>query len=111
MGVPVRTSVGRHRAFQDVPKASAVMPWGVFGKMDDEPDDVAAAAYWDSLDRREDRVWRELHGLADEYAGQRLVLLCFEDLSKVGANGCHRRWFARWAGRRGLDVPELDPRA
>lgn len=107
LGVPVGSSVGKHPAFRDCPQADAVKPWGVFRKMDDEPLDVRQAAYAASLDRREDRVWNELRGLADDYAGNKLVLLCWCNLDKVGADACHRRWFSTWAGDRGVDVPEV----
>lgn len=38
----------------------------------------------------------------------RLVLLCFEDISRLGELSCHRRIFAHWwEARTGEEVPEL----
>ncbi len=51
-------------------------------------------------------------GKFNEIAGavgtDRLVLLCFEDVARLGELSCHRRAFARWwETQTGEEVPEL----
>lgn len=107
MGVPVGTSVGRHPRFREVEQCDPLKPWTVFRKMDDRPLSVQRARYWQQLDDTETRVAAALQDLTARHPGQRLVLLCWEQLD--GENECHRRWAADWLTLRGLTVPELAP--
>ncbi len=50
-----------------------------------------------------------LSGCAERANNDRLVVLCYEDLTKPGVR-CHRRLFAAWFHENtGEDVPELEP--
>jgi hypothetical protein len=56
-----------------------------------------------------DEVARLLTDCAERANNERLVLLCFEDLTKPGLR-CHRRLFSAWWQKNtGEDVPELEP--
>jgi hypothetical protein len=64
-------------------------------------------------DRLDELGVDEAHGLLDDCAeranNERLLLLCFEDLTKPGLR-CHRRLFAAWwEENTGYVVPELEP--
>lgn len=113
MGVPVGTSVGKHRGFPHAEQVDALKPWTTFRKMSDRPLSEQRDRYQRQLTDTEQRVSRALHDLTARYPGHRLVLLCWCDLSRpdTGPNGCHRRWAADWLEQRGLTVPELAPPA
>ena len=110
MGVPVGTSIGKHLAFREAEQVESLKPWGVFRKLEHLPLDEQRAAYLASLDRREQRIRRDLEDLTVKYRGQALVLLCWETPDVALAGGCHRRWAADWFATKGLDVPELRQR-
>ena len=56
-----------------------------------------------------DEVRKLLNDCAERANNKRLVLLCFEDLTKPGLR-CHRRLFAAWwEENTGYVVPELEP--
>jgi hypothetical protein len=56
-----------------------------------------------------DEVARLLTDCAERANNERLLLLCFEDLTKPGLR-CHRRLFSAWWHKNtGEDVPELEP--
>ena len=55
-----------------------------------------------------ERVQNALSEVSAAHDGRGLVLLCFEDVAKLGELSCHRRSFARWYyDRTGQAVPEL----
>jgi hypothetical protein len=62
--------------------------------------------YRERLDKHEDEIHRDLIRLSKKYPGQRLILLCWEDLRKPNL-WCHRTIAAEWLGERGVDVPEM----
>ena len=67
------------------------------------------AAYRRLLDTRAAAAFARLADIARAHLGERLCLLCYEDLAK---EGCHRTWFSKWANERyGLNIPELDRNA
>lgn len=111
MGVPVGTSVGKHPKFRDAEQADPLKPWTTFRKMADAPLEEQLARYQRQLTESETKVASALQHLQEKYLGERLVLLCWCDLSRVdtGPMGCHRRWAADWLTARGMTVPELAP--
>ena len=55
------------------------------------------SAYREQLDGcGVDVIAGEIQRVSLEHAGRGLVLLCFEDIGKLGEMSCHRRGFARW---------------
>ena len=74
-----------------------------------EPRPVFEAGYRADLDRLgAPRIAELLHAITAQTGDHRLVLLCFEDLSK--GDWCHRRTFAQWwQDTTGDAVRELGP--
>lgn len=108
MGVPVRTSLGKHPQFSDVPECDTLKPRGVFRVLDHLPLAEQAAAYQHRLTGRQDALWTELRDIETSYPGLPLVLLCWCHLPTAGPNGCHRRWAAAWfQEHHHMPVPEL----
>lgn len=111
MGVPVRITVGRPRFFpHPYQYVEGLAPHGIFksAEYDGQPMDVKELAFHRRCDSLRDQILADLAGIADAHPGQRLVMLCYENVH----NGevCHRTWAARWfADRLGWDVPELSP--
>ena len=108
MGVAVRTSTGYPRFWRGtrLEYAKLCAPFGIFGKVTD-PDEYARL-YRAHLDAHAGEVAAELAVIARRRKA-RLVLCCFEDLSKPG-KWCHRTTLAAWLEERtGLEVPELGP--
>ena len=105
-GVPVRTTVGAPRwKIDGLEFASTLAPYGIFGKL---PEAEMPVAYEARLEDHTGEVVRQLARLVDAHPGERLCLLCFDDVH--AGEECHRRWFASWFERRfGIDVPELPP--
>jgi len=110
-GAPVRTTVGgvRHALpYEIAGHAQLITPtWAMVNLGDEE---VYRQQYVAMLDGRGlDAIEEELKDIAYQAGDDRLILLCFCDLSK--ADGwCHRRMFAAWWERetRGEEeVPEL----
>jgi hypothetical protein len=116
MGVPVQSSNGHPRwplPYKIEEKAPLTYP----------PRNIMA------LSREEFRVHYRAHleragveghsrvfqAIADRHGGQRLVLLCFEDLTKVDpktnlAKWCHRTLFAEWwHDQTGIKPREMGP--
>ena len=109
MGFAVRATVGAPRYKLDYPLAGhAVLispTWPMLGLDRDE----FQRRYLDRLARTGlDAVAAELAGIAAAHPpGPRLVLLCYEDLSRPGA-WCHRTLFGSWwHSHTGVDVPEF----
>jgi hypothetical protein len=106
-GVPVRITVGEPKFWRGPPLVDGTMlaPWGLLDRS--IPTDECRQRYVARLDdARGDRMIALLARLARQNSGQRLVLLCFEDVH--AGEECHRRWFAEWFERRhGIVVPEL----
>lgn len=105
MGVPVSTAVRPPRNWPYDPKSPSLTPYGIFGKYHDYA--TYRVHYDDRLRAKQHIIDAELRDLADAYAGQTLVLLCFCDVTKH--NGwCHRRMAADWLqSRYTFPVPEL----
>jgi hypothetical protein len=105
-GVPLRITVGAPKGWKG-PKlvdARLLAPYGLLGS--DLPIDVRRELYEQRLDRRGVEVVALLARIAREHPGERLCLLCYEDLH--AGRECHRRWLAAWIEDRfGVDVPEL----
>lgn len=106
MGVPVAISIGVPRWMPGIDKIRALAPYGV---KDIPDDDDFREAYAARLDAHEDEIHRDLLRLSKKWPGQRLVLLCWEDLTKPGAEMCHRTEAAVWLRARGLQVEEINP--
>ena len=54
------------------------------------------------------RIAQRLNAVSQQFGQRGLVLLCFEDLRRLGEFSCHRRSFARWwEAQTGEEVPEL----
>ena len=71
--------------------------------------DVFESAYLNKLDSvGREAITDRLLEVAEETGSNRLVLLCFEDVSQ--GQHCHRRSSARWwQNTTGSEVPELQP--
>jgi len=105
-GVACGTSVGRNRRFPSH-QVEALKPFTTFRKAEHLPVPQQEAMYRDLLDTTREYVELRLSDLTRRYPDERLVLLCWCDLSLPGAY-CHRRWAAGWfADTYGLVVPEL----
>jgi hypothetical protein len=106
-GVPIRTTVGECRWWRgpELEHVRAVTPYGVFGK-ELHPLD-ARVEYQHRLEERLAKIVVALADVARRHRGERLVLLCFEDV--WAGEECHRRWLAEWMETRfwRLTVPEL----
>jgi hypothetical protein len=104
-GVPCSTTVGLPRFWGSRPQledARVAAPWGLLNLEGDEFD----RRYLARLDARADRIVATLADIAQRHPGERLVLLCFEDVH--AGQHCHRRTFAEWWEQRfGVAVPEL----
>lgn len=105
MGVPVAISIGVPRWMPGIDKIKALAPYGV---KDIPDDDDFRVAYAERLDAHEDEIKAELVRLSKKWPGQRLVLLCWEDLTKPDVEMCHRTEAAKWLRARGLAVEEID---
>lgn len=107
-GVPVRTTVGAPRFvldYQLAVEAALIKPTYPMLRLDERP---YRAAYEARLNATGvDAIRAELAAIAAEAGQDRLVLLCFCDLSRPDA-WCHRRMFADWWRRHTAEeVPEL----
>ena len=105
-GVLVRTSVGHPRFFRyPLVIARTVAPTGSLRDIADR--ETFTPLYFAKLDANRDAVFAETRRIAGEHPGERLVLLCFEDITRPGV-WCHRPVFAEWWKREtGGDAPEL----
>jgi hypothetical protein len=103
MGVPICISTGMPNWMPGLDYVSAMKPIGL---RDIVTDEEFIEKYLARLDSREGAIHSDLVSLSDKYPGQRLVLLCYEDLVK-GTEMCHRTTAAGWLALRGLEVPEL----
>jgi hypothetical protein len=108
--LPVRTTAGFPRfrlGYELAGRARLITPtWAMVNLGDEE---VYRQQYVAMLDGRgRDAVEEELREIAHAARDDRLVLLCFCDLSKPDG-WCHRRMFAAWWQRetRGEEVLEL----
>ncbi|OJF12763.1 hypothetical protein BG844_18905 [Couchioplanes caeruleus subsp. caeruleus] len=109
MGSPVRTTVGYPRftlPYELAGHARLISPTWAMVSISNEA--TYRGQYRQQLDAHGvDAVCGELHAIADQASDPRLVLLCFDDLSKPDG-WCHRRMFADWwTELTGDDVPEL----
>lgn len=104
MGVPIATSTGKPKWMPQIEKIDALTPYGIFGQYDTEFS--FRVAYLKRLDSKEAEIKAALQALSRKYPGQRLVLLCWDDLTKPDG-WCHRTMAAEWLEARGLVVPEL----
>lgn len=107
MGVPVSTSLSTPKWMPGIDFITAAKPAGIFGRPEFEEEFPYRIAYRRRLDAKEEEIKRALIDLSMKYPGERLVLLCWCNLTQVG-NWCHRRMLSEWLGERDLDVPELD---
>jgi hypothetical protein len=103
MGVPVQTSVGNARYIKfAVEQGKSMAPYGLL-KVGDPVE--FERRYRDRLNSHTNAIMANLTSLATSYPGQRLVLLCFEDLRQAW---CHRIFLARWLEALGAQpIPEL----
>jgi hypothetical protein len=106
-GVPIQVTIGTPKFWggrRQLVDLRIAAPWGL---MDPElPTDECRRLYVQRLDDRADRIVGGLAAIARQNPGERLVLLCFEDVE--AGQVCHRRWFAEWfEDRYGIEVPEL----
>lgn len=103
MGVPICITTGAPRWMPGLDYVTGLKPIGLRDVVTDEE---FTQLYLERLDRLEAAIHADLLRLSAKYPGQRLVLLCYEDLVK-GSEMCHRTVAAEWLTRRGLVVPEL----
>jgi hypothetical protein len=108
MGIPVAASLGRPKwplRYTLEHEARRLAPWGLFDVKD--PAEFTRR-YRERLDRLDlDALVAKFEAISAQHGGRRVVLLCFEDLTKPG-EFCHRRVFADfWQERTGQPVPEL----
>ncbi|WP_053641418.1 MULTISPECIES: hypothetical protein [unclassified Streptomyces] len=110
-GVPVRITRGHPRYKLSYLLQHQVPVLAPAAAYFTEPEPVFTAAYRADLDKLgAPRIAELLNAVATAAGDHRLVLLCFEDLSKPGL-WCHRRVFADWWQERTGDVVrELGPR-
>ena len=106
MGTAVRASRGAPKHFA-YPLATWPASWPLWSWMHLARPEFEEK-YLARLDRYGiDQAAADMAALADEYAADRLVLLCFE----VGLSArkfCHRTMLGQWlADGLGIDVPEL----
>lgn len=111
-GVPIQASNGAPKfpiRYELRHKAKPVYPrWKLIA--DGLNQEQFREAYWRDLDRVGVQKFAELfESIAKAEGDYRLVLLCFEDVSKPG-QWCHRRMFANWWEQKtGDTVRELGP--
>ena len=110
-GVPVRITRGNPRwklAYELAHQVHELAPGTSYFR---EPEPVFTAGYRADLDRiGAPKIAELLQTITTQAGDHRLVLLCFEDLSRPG-EWCHRRIFADWWHERTGDlVRELGPR-
>lgn len=107
-GAPVRTTVGAPRfalTYEHAGEARLIMPTYPMLSLDEQPYRVAYLRRLDTAGV--DAVHADLYAISVAAGDDRLVLLCFCDLSRPNA-WCHRRMFANWwRERTGDDVHEL----
>lgn len=95
-GVPVRITLGAPRFKLPYKLAHSVRELAPRRDYFSKPLPEFTTAYRADLDRLgAARVAQLLEAIAEEEGDHRLVLLCFEDLTKP-AEWCHRRVFASW---------------
>lgn len=104
MGVPVATSIGQPKWMPGIEQLQSAKPFQIFRKYETEFE--FRVAYEARLEEHQAKLRNELVNLSARYPEQRLVLLCWEDLSKPN-EWCHRRMLADWLERHDLPVPEL----
>lgn len=109
MGVPIRTTVGRPRAFRyPYENVSELAPRGLFNNPAFATDETFTSAYLERLEAHRDIIVSKLTELHDKYDGRPLVLLCYENVWK--GDRCHRTTAAGWFNDTfGLTVPEISP--
>jgi len=115
MGVAVRTTVGTPRFFKykaGMENCQLLAPHGIFGNDQAKGEDgswkIGERMYEERMNRHSDDILSELTRLQELHEGRTLVLLCFENVHKLGDDACHRRWAARWFEKmHGLVVPEI----
>lgn len=109
-GAPVRSTVGAPRfplSYELAGEARLLAPSYAMLKLDQAP---YLELYRERLEAAGvDKIRRQLRAIAAGANADRLVLLCFCDLSVPPPdNWCHRRMFAAWwQERTGEEVPEL----
>jgi hypothetical protein len=110
--LPVGITVGRPRfvryAYESIPALAPfeLMKGPLAGVNNIE---IERKVYYARLRVYESEILAALQELARRYPDTPACLMCFEDVNgKDGPDGCHRRWYAQWAGERyGWDIPEL----
>jgi hypothetical protein len=108
--VPVRITRGHHRFRLGYNIEATIMEIAPAKDLVTITDEAAFdVAYGEQLDRCGlTRIGECLREVTANAAGRGLVLLCFEDVSRLGEFSCHRRTFARWwEAKTGEEVPEL----
>ncbi|QSS91292.1 hypothetical protein [Streptomyces sp. M54] len=110
-GVPVRITLGGVRFKLPYSLTHSVRELAPRRDYLNAPQPEFEKAYWADLDQLgPDRVASLLQQIARAEGDHRLVLLCFEDLTKPGL-WCHRGVFASWwKERTGDEVRELSPK-
>jgi hypothetical protein len=113
-GVAVRITLGHPRpnVFKHGPLRHKVMDLAPARAYFHAPDAEFHQRYLSQLEGHGvPRILQQLEAVAAAAGDGRLVLLCYEDLSKPGLT-CHRRMFAEWwQERTGQWVRELGPQA
>jgi hypothetical protein len=108
MGIAVATSLGRPKwplSYELVEEVHALKPWGLMEVPDSEFNERFRARLEKTGVAKLQRVF---HAISGKHKGQRLVLLCHEQVLGPKAKCCHRRdWAEWWRERTGQVVPEL----
>jgi hypothetical protein len=107
--VKVRTTVGRPRfrlGYDLTEHCRAITPYGLLGK---EGGSFTRAYRKRLNDEGVEKIRLTLTEISARNGGRDLVLLCFEDVHKLGEAACHRRAFARWWQEETGDVVEELP--
>jgi len=94
MGVLVQASVGRPRFFKHAMEVAEILaPWGILGTTDDK--EAYRRLYLARMDDHREEVIQTILDIQRRHPGQRVVILCYENIRKPG-QWCHRRIFAEW---------------
>jgi hypothetical protein len=108
MGVAVVTSIGEPKFPYDATRRASckmLAPYGVNMGADIK---TFTERYRDRLDNYGvEKIMGRFNLIANEHEEGRLVLLCFEDITKPG-KWCHRRLFADWwKEKTGVEIPDI----
>lgn len=113
MGLAVRISLGKPKWWPENALHPRAFVWEITPRREylRASDEEYERQFFGQLERYGvNEIDQKFRQIAQSLGEQRLVLLCFEDLSKNTL--CHRRDFASWwKARTGVDIPEVGARS